>query len=169
MDRKAIIVLVVSFALILFWPKLINHFYPPPPKTNEVATATGPLPAPDQTNGVTTAAAPAVAPVREQAPEQTITLTNQHGQYVFSSHGGGLKLVEFAKYRADIECGRTIPAERLPATLNTGARVPVLGLVGNLGEDIYELSRTPTGVRAQRSLDSGLQITKDFELSTNYQ
>src|SRR5688572_19755558 len=99
MDRKAIIVLVASFALILAWPKLINKFYPPAPKsTNLVSTATNQLTGTNQT-GVITALTNVVA-ASTNAPEETITVTNQHGLYVFTSHGGGLKSIELRGYRA---------------------------------------------------------------------
>ncbi|MBA4147810.1 MAG: membrane protein insertase YidC [Verrucomicrobia bacterium] len=172
MDRKAIIVLVASFALILFWPKLINHFYPPPPKpdTDLVSTATNDISfktRPTEPGAEVSIATPLKS---EDAPEETITLTNENGRYVFTSHGGGLKLIELQGYRADIECGRKVPAERQPATLNTGARVPVLAMMGSglTGKEVYNLTKTGTGVRAERPLGNGLQIIKTFELSTNY-
>ena len=174
MDRKAIIVLVISFTLIIFWPKLLNHFYPPPPKsTNLVESATSPGAVIEGDGGTvikgTNGDAPSVA-TPATAPEETLVITNDNARYVFSSHGGGLKLIELSNYRADIECGRNISSERRPATLNTGARAPVLSLLGSglNGNEPYELTRTESGVRAERTLANGLQVIKDFELSSNY-
>lgn len=170
MDRKAIIVLVASFALILAWPKLINHFYPPPKRvaTNQVSSATNQITGTNATGAVAAIATPVVT--NTNAPEETITVTNQNGLYVFTSHGGGLKSIELRGYRADIECGRKVPAERRPATLNTGARVPVLGIMGGglTGNEVYNLTQTESGVRAERALGNGLQMVKTFELSSNY-
>ena len=36
------------------------------------------------------------------------------------------------------------------------------------GDGIFELSRTATGVRAEKVLPSGLNVVKDFVLGTNY-
>ena len=38
MDRKSIIVLLISFVLILSWSRLVQHFYPPLPVTVNVGT-----------------------------------------------------------------------------------------------------------------------------------
>jgi hypothetical protein len=46
MDRKSIIVLVISFALLLLWPALTNKIFPPkavPRATNVVTRATNQL------------------------------------------------------------------------------------------------------------------------------
>src|SRR5436309_1233855 len=43
MDRKAIIILAVSFALMIGWSLLVNRIYPPQPiplETNRLASAT---------------------------------------------------------------------------------------------------------------------------------
>ena len=44
MDRKSIIVLVISFVVLMAWFPLMNHLYPPKPlDTNRVAVATNRL------------------------------------------------------------------------------------------------------------------------------
>src|SRR4051794_29733958 len=99
MDRKNIVILVLAFGLVLTWPKLINHFYPPPPKsTNTVEVATNAMVAGTNQNGVVSANGSTLPAVKPGAPEETISITNKTGVYTFTSHGGGLKVIEFDKY-----------------------------------------------------------------------
>ncbi len=174
MDRKSIIILVLSFGLIFFWGKLTNHLYPPPPKsTNTLAVATNAIVVgTGASNAVSTNASSTVPASKLSGPEETIAITNNNGVYTFTSQGGGLKVVEFRKYRSDVQCGATTQAERRPATLNMGGRAPVLSLAGAealLGPEIYSLTRTESGVRAERTSENGLQIVKTFTLSdSNY-
>ena len=59
------------------------------------------------------------------APEETVTIENQDARYTFSSHGGGLKLVELKDYPATIECRkRNATNVHQLATLNSGAPDP---------------------------------------------
>ena len=131
MDRKSIIIIVVCFALIILWPKLMQTWYPPQP-----------APAVDQLSGATNQAAlakpPGIVPadpaskpapaIATDAPEELLSVTNHNAVYTFSSHGGGLKLVELKDHKEAIECGRNIPGERRPATRNTRAPAPVLAV-----------------------------------------
>ena len=174
MDRKSIIIIVVCFALIILWPKLMQTWYPPQP-----------APAVDQLSGATNQAAlakpPGIVPadpaskpapaIATDAPEELLSVTNHNAVYTFSSHGGGLKLVELKDHKEAIECGRNIPGERRPATLNTRAPAPVLAVLGGetiQGNNGFALSRTESSVRAEKDLDNGLRIIKEFEIGTNY-
>src|SRR5467141_3163941 len=102
MDRKAIIVLVVSVLLLVLWYPLVNRIYPPKPvprNTNVVASTTNQLGSP------TNQAAPGISkPVSPNQPEELIVFTNELARYTFSSHGGGIKLVELFKYRQRVGC-----------------------------------------------------------------
>jgi len=80
MDRKSIIILVVSFALLVLWFPLINKIYPPKivPRTNVQAHATGSLAQatsafPVRTTDGTSPIPP--VPVTPSAPEQILVLT----------------------------------------------------------------------------------------------
>lgn len=176
MDRKSIIIIVTSVLLIMLWPRMVDTIFPPPPRsTNTVATAT---------NTVTTGAStnqPAISaqsstnqPVpltKPDAPEELLTVTNKDAAYLFTSHGGGLKLIELREYKQAIECGKEVPAERKFATLNGETPVPALALLGGeilQGDGVFQLTRIDSGVRAEKQLTNGLRIQKDFLLQTNY-
>ena len=59
------------------------------------------------------------------APEQTLTISNANARYIFTSRGGGLKLVELSRFP---ESFSTIRKKRTGAedvaTLNEGAPLP---------------------------------------------
>jgi YidC/Oxa1 family membrane protein insertase len=178
MDRKSIIVLSVSFILILLWPKLMNKMYPPKPRsTNEIVLATNQViststpPSLTATTSAPPTQASAALLTKPGAPEETLVVTNDDVIYTFSSHGGGLKLLELRHYPAVIECGRDVAGEHRLASLNTRAPIPAFALVGNealQGDGVYKLERTENGVRAEKLLSNGIHIAKDFEISTNY-
>jgi YidC/Oxa1 family membrane protein insertase len=174
MDRKSIIVLVLSFALILIWPKLMNHFYPPPPKsTNTVMVATNTATTNIASTNATTnsiVATNAIAAIEENAPEQLLTVTNENAIYEFTSRGGGLKLIELRHYPESVECGKTTPAESRMATLNTKAPAPILGWTTpeTPVNGAFHLSRDGDIVRAEKTFTNGLALIKEFQLSSNY-
>src|SRR6267378_7291835 len=107
MDRKAIIVLVVSVVLLVLWYPLVNRLYPPKPiprNTNIVAGITNPpgsltnQPSLSATTNVAVLAPSTPKPITSNLPEQTIVVSNSLARYTFTSHGGGIKLVEFFHY-----------------------------------------------------------------------
>jgi len=174
MDRKSLIVLLLSFALLLTWPALVNKIFPPipkpPPSTNTVATATNRLldpinaRAPARTNQGTISAAREPLPTFE-GPEQLLVAENDHMRVTFTSHGGGIDLVEVKGYLASVDCKTKngVDTNRL-ASLNTRAPRPAFDLIGpadNFGDD-------SSGVLAQKDLPSGLRFVKDYRLGTNY-
>ena len=175
MDRKSIIILVLSFVLIILWqPLVMRTFYPAPPTpTNAVASATNQVASTNQASAPPASVGP-VAPSTFSAPttaEETLVLTNENAVYVFSSHGGGIKVIELRNYPETIECGREVPGERRLAALNKNAQVPAMAVVGSdalQGDNLYTLTRTEKGVRAEKTLSNNLAIIKDFELGSNY-
>ena len=183
MDRKSIIVLVACFALLLLWSSLIvPKLYPPKPLPHGLTNSLAAVPSPDATTAsmaapasAPAAAAPAAGPewtVDTNALEELLVATNSDARYTFTSHGGGLKLVELVNYPETVALRheKQTGTNRL-ATLNTHASVPTLAILGGAsvqGDGIFHLTRTATGVRAEKTLADGLTIVKDFSLSTNY-
>jgi YidC/Oxa1 family membrane protein insertase len=181
MDRRSLVILAACLLLMLMWPQLMRELYPPKPQpggTNRLAGATNTLagtnavaPAPvPAANGGAGAAAGLALP---NQPEQTLTLTNELAAYVFTSHGGGLKSVDLFKYPEEVGCGKKKPGAGANhfASLNPHAPLPVLALLGGealQGDNVYQLSRLPGGVRAEKTLSNGLQVVKEFRLASNY-
>jgi YidC/Oxa1 family membrane protein insertase len=176
MDRKSVIVLIVSFALILLWPKLMRELYPPAPKsTNVVEAATNQLATNVSTSNLSTTTSAAatnvsmVPQIKDDAPEEILTVTNDVAIYTFTSRGGGLKSVQLRKYPAAIDCGKTTPTELRLATLNAKAPLPMLTLLGGGVENgSFNLSRSGETVRAERTLANGLVAAKEFQVGSNY-
>src|SRR5713101_6522537 len=113
MDRKAIIVLVVSFLLLILWYPLVNRLYPPKPvprNTNVVTAITNPpgslsnQPSLSAATNVAVVAPSTPKPIASNLPEETIVVSNNLARYTFTSHGGGLKLVEFFNYHQRVGC-----------------------------------------------------------------
>jgi YidC/Oxa1 family membrane protein insertase len=185
MDRKSIAVVVGCGILLVLWvfvitPKYLTKPVPPEP-TNTVNSAQTTL----GTNGVATpgtngtAAATTsstnVAPqleVNTNTSEQLLVVTNENARYTFTSYGGGLKLVELVNYPEVIPSWRNKKAEAGGfASLNTYTPSPTLAVLGGSalqGDGIFTLTRTATGVRAEKDLTNGLVIVKDFTPTTNF-
>ena len=183
MDRTARIVLVLSFAFLISWYYLVNRIYPPkklpPQPTNAVLNVTNKAGVVDLTQPGSNAAtnlAGAVRPGRTAAAapagtEQTVLFENEDARYTFTSFGGGIKAVELKQYMQFVGRKNETNVNNSLATLNRHAPLPVLALVG--GEDIegdgnYQLTKTATGLRAEKGLTNGLTIIKDFRIETNY-
>ena len=182
MDRKSIIVLVVCFLVLMLWyPLVVNKLYPPKPilpgATNAPAAA---LPTPGQA-----ATSPAAPPVLEQlapapkpvvsanVPEELVEVANDNARYTFTSHGGGLKLIELLHYPQTVSARRKKkgPQTNTVATLNMFTPAPTLALLDGeavQGDGVFRLTKTGNGVRAEKTLANGLSIVKEFQLSTNY-
>src|SRR5437773_6364395 len=176
MDRKSIIVLVVSFALLLLWPWLINRIFPPkrlpPGATNVVAAATKQVEiATNILPTIATNLAPSLVATALVLPpgarEELETLENENALYTFSSFGGGLKAIELKKYPESTCGGKTNSATQKLAKLNTGAPAPVGAVLGNgslQGDGIFKLTKTGNIVRADKALTNGLSFVKEFGL-----
>jgi len=183
MDRKSIILLVVCFVLLMLWYPVMNKLIPPTPVarlgTNapalmSEATNFEPVPGPGPTSAE-------VAEVRRALPspftntnvaEVLLEATNENARYTFTSYGGGLKFIELLQYPETVS-SRLEKAASSPgvATLNTGATVPTLAVLAGsatLGDGVFTLSRTTNGVRAEKLLTNGLDVIKEFDLSSNY-
>jgi len=190
MDRKSIAVVVACVILLVLWQAVIvPKFWPnkplPPGATNALNSAQSPLgtnappaaPAPGTpTPSITTSATQLV--VNTNTPEQLIVVTNENplntnenARYTFTSYGGGLKLVELLHYPETVPSWRNKHAKTGGlASLNTYTPSPTLAILGNgvQGDGVFTLTRTATGVRAEKTLSNGLVIVKDFSPTTNF-
>jgi YidC/Oxa1 family membrane protein insertase len=180
MDRKSIIALVVCFIVLMCWYPLVNKIYPPKPlppgATNAYSAALS-----STNQSASPQAVPAVAEepsvatnlvVTANVPEELRVMTNSNARYTFTSHGGGLKLVELVRYPETVtKHHEKEPQTNNVATLNSFSLAPTLALLGGeavQGDWVFTLAKTDNGVRAEKTLTNGLTIVKDFELSTNY-
>jgi YidC/Oxa1 family membrane protein insertase len=181
MDRKSILILVVCFVVLMLWYPLVQKLYPPKPlpagATNAppaALSATNQV-APTSTVPPTLAEAPVTPPrplTIANVPEELLELTNDNAHYTFTSHGGGLKLVELLRYPESVSTRRE--KSRQPqrvATLNAHTPAPTLAVLGGdavQGDGIFTLTKTERGVRAEKTLTNGLNIVKEFTPGTNY-
>jgi YidC/Oxa1 family membrane protein insertase len=174
MDRKAIIVVSVCVVLLVFWPLLMKRTAPPQPPASSSSNAPA-LTVPPASVSATSAPAPAtlsasVKPVPLVAAgtsEETIEVTHNRIRYVFTSHGGGLKFAELLDYPRLVK-GRKDTNHLI--TLNTSNSLPVMSILGGealQGDGIFQLSRTATGIRAEKLLTNNLRLVKDFTFSSN--
>ena len=188
MDRKSFIVIGACILLLLLLHLLVNKLYPPRPlppgTTNPPATAPATAQSPVLTNAPGTSApinavassGNAVAPRRWVADtnvqERLFVVTNADARYTFTSHGGGLKLVELIHYPEAISRLRKKESHTNGfATLDTFTRAPTLAVLDGdavQGDGIFSLTNIANGVRAEKTLTNGLVLTKDFVLGTNY-
>ena len=182
MDRKAIIILAVSFALMIGWSLLVNRIYPPQPiplETNRLAGATNRTTADTNvsaaaatSSGVSTSVPTTGRFVESEEPEKLLTIENDSVRLTFTPRGGGLKLVELKNYPESVACrSRNGFTTNKFATLNTKAPVPAFALVGSdalQGDGNFSLTKTDGVVRAEKTLPSGARLVKEFQLGTNY-
>src|SRR6266403_1953763 len=180
MDRTSILIIVVCFILIGLWSfVLMPKWYPQKPMprgtnapsatvtgTNQVAVTHAPVLAEATTN------APRVV-LNTNVPEDLVVISNENARYTFTSHGGGLKLVELLRYPETVSTRRQRqPVTNRVATLNSFAPSPTLAILDGeavQGDGVFKLSKTDeNAVRAEKALPNGLTIIKDFQLSSNY-
>lgn len=182
MDRKTIIVVVACIAGMFALNFLSNKLYPPlpaPPQTNVVQAAEAPATTNAATTPTTTPSVATVTPTTTNAlpvfstnaPEQTIVITNENARLVFTSLGGGLKAAELIHYPETVSRRfKNHSSSNGVATLNVHAPAPVLTLAHDSvqGDAVFTLTPTADGVRAEKSLPSGLRVVKEFHVTTNY-
>jgi YidC/Oxa1 family membrane protein insertase len=178
MDRKSIIILLVSLGLLLLSQRLIHRVFPPEKMDPSIAETAGTNQEPYAATNLPAAvrepvmsAAPSQPDLVEPgAEEELLTLETDQARYIFTSHGGGLKAVELKHYQEAV--GRKARRQEGElATLNNRAPVPAFTFIGDerlQGDGLYRLSRSGNGVRAEQQLTNGLAIVKDFQLSTNF-
>ena len=180
MEKKSIIIVVISFILLVLWFPLTNYLWPPTPgprTTNQLSFQTN-VSSTQAVATVTNQAAAAtptppvpVTLVNANAPEELLEIETDEARFVFTSHGGGLKIAELKRYPMVITCNDKGVAPTNRVRLNTGTTVPVMAVLGGealLGDGLFQLTRDGQNVRAVKTLTNGLRITKEFSVSSNY-
>src|SRR5690349_5763003 len=110
MDKKSIIIVIVSFLVLMLWVPLTNYIWPPKPApktTNQVAFQTNVTPTQavaNLTNRPTETPLPRTPLVSGTASEELVHVETPEARFIFSSHGGGLKTAELKNYPEVITC-----------------------------------------------------------------
>ena len=182
MDKKSIIIVVISLMVLFGLSYFTNYFWPPipaPHRTNQIALQTN---VPTTTTTTQTVAGvtnqPIAAPptpvqlVTTNAAEELLEIETSEARFIFTSHGGGLKSAELKPYPRAITCNDSKDvALTNRVLLNGGATVPIMSVLGGdalLGDGLFQLTRDGQNVRATKTLANGLRITKEFSVSSNY-
>ena len=182
MDKTGIIVVSICALLLGWWFVEQNKIAQQAAqqqawfeKTNRVIAAQSQLTA---TNAgfVATPAAPVTTPAafNPNLPEQAVVLANAKARYTFTSRGGGLKLVELLDYPQTVSArwkNKDGSDTNGVASLNLLAPVPSLAVLGDaslVGDGNFTLTKLADGVRAEKVFASGLRLTKEFHISSNY-
>ena len=179
MDRKGILVLIISLVLLILWFPLVNRLFPPIPvplSTNSVTQVDGTNPPPtlSQPSPAPSVGLPLITntPVaKPSSPAHTETLENDRLSILITSHGGGIEHADLKNHPLITSCGQPNldPTNRI--MLNLQAPLPLLTLLGGpdlQGDGAYTLSRQGNAVRAEKLLDSGLRVVKEFRIASNY-
>lgn len=174
MDRKSLLIVVVSLVLLFGAWSLVDHLYPPvprpklPPQVQQTNAISTPAETAATLGNIPTPVSPVSSIISTAGPEQTLIVTNDHQLLHFTSRGGGLKWIEMKGYPAIILPGKQ--STNL-AVLGMGAQVPTLAVFGGdqiTGDNNFTLSRTGNVVRAEKTLTNGLRVIKEFQIGTNY-
>ena len=182
MDRKTIPIVIACIVMIYLLGLLSNKIYPPIPipksaNTNVVASAA----ATNVSTQTATNAPPGTVAAALNVPqrkieyhgeEQTLVVTNENARYTFTSHGGGLKLIELVQFpERPRRHKKNAPLTNGVASLNTRVALPVLDVVGDdsVQDDApFKLTQTTNAVQAEKTLTNGVRLVKEFQLGTNY-
>ena len=177
MDKTGIIVVSICVLLLGWWfveQNKIAKEQAEYARTHPVATLTNSPAATTATATSTTVSTPTTPVVFDaNAPEQTLVLTNGRARYVFTSRGGGLKQVDLLDYPDTISARWTgqITNSASIAVLNARVEVPVLAVLGGdslIGDGNFAVTKIANGVRAEKTLSSGLRLVKNFSFSSNF-
>jgi YidC/Oxa1 family membrane protein insertase len=173
MDKTGITVIAICLVLLGIWFYESQKYESYVAQQRAAAQASA---AASQTAAATAPTAPGTTATNgfsfgTNAPEKILILTNSYARYTFTSRGGGIKSVELLAYPETIS-PRWKPANTNDVvTLNAGAPVPILAILGDpgvVGDGDFTLHRMDDGIEAEKPLPSGLVLTKDFHLGSNY-
>jgi YidC/Oxa1 family membrane protein insertase len=174
MDKTGYIVVTICFILLGFWlydserlakQQMLLHPRPVTPSQTQ---------APPPVSGPAAAETSRAFPASTNVPERFLTITNDRVRYEFTSRGGGIKSVAFLDFPETISPRwQRGTGTNAVATLNDDAAVPIMTILGDsslVGDGDFTLTpnKSGHGVEAEKSLPSGLVLTKDFEFTSNY-
>jgi len=177
MDKTSWIAAGLCMLLLVLYPKIVSHFYPPDPnaakKKSEKTAHTAATP----TNAPVSAATPVSAPqltakeslapgaVSRTTPEQTAVLENKAIRVVFTTWGGGVKDIELKEHEVE-------PQEKV--FLNRGSPDAVFALRGWTapGEDlawtIEKADPQEVVLVAPAHPDGSVVVRRTFRLGGDY-
>jgi len=183
MDRKTLqtsLVVGISVILLFAWNWAVPKLFPPEPAPEPVTWSTNAAPQANAILSATNAVPPNLTAattnrpavlLHSDAPEQLITVGTASAIYTFTSHGGGLKQVALKRYTETVGRQKKAATNTL-VTLNEHAFTPIMAVRGDTtltGDDVYKLTQvSPTLVRAEKTLGSGLSLVKEFQVGSNY-
>jgi len=178
MDRKSVIILIVSFLLLLAWYPITSKLFPPvpaSPRTNQISRASNQIATPNRPSPILTSAETNSSPAITNTPpreERTLSIEGPDARYLFTSIGGGIKQIELNRFPANVGCSdKKKSGTNQVITLNAHAPVPVFSTTqqGDTNSLVaFALTKTGETVRAEAPLPNGLYLIKEFRLSTNY-
>ena len=133
MDKTGITAVVICVALLVGWFYESQKYesYVAQQRAAAQANAAASQPATTSASITSTAITTNDFSLSPNAPEKILTLTNSNARYTFTSRGGGIKFVELLNYPETISA-RWKPANTNDVvTLNAGAPVPILSILGD--------------------------------------
>ncbi len=185
MKKQDLLIVLVLLALMIAWPLVYNHFYPPAaipaPAADQKTNAPASAAAPDMAATPPAEIQPAIKPLAPKPPEVTEPapaaarqpeirqiLRNDKTVLTFSSYGAGLVAAELLNYR------QTVAADSPPVWLgftNSPALV-YAGLPEISGDADFEIhydERQPSVIRFEKNTASGWKFIRTCSLMENYQ
>jgi YidC/Oxa1 family membrane protein insertase len=175
MDRTSWLAAGVCLLLLILYPQIVSHFYPPDPnavkKKAESAAAkastNAPVAAPTPATMPQLAAKESLAPgaVTRTTPEQTAVLENNTIRAVLTTWGGGVKEIELKEHEVE---------EPAKVVLNRGSPDAVFELRGwtSPGEDLnWTLEKADAQevvLSAPAHPDGSIVVRRTFRLAGDY-
>ncbi|NDD82612.1 MAG: hypothetical protein EBZ53_08645, partial [Verrucomicrobia bacterium] len=177
MDKTSWIAAGLCMLLLVLYPKIVSHFYPPDPNAAKKKSEKTAHTAAPPTNAPVSAATPVSAPqltakeslapgaVSRTTPEQTAVLENKAIRVVFTTWGGGVKDIELKEHEVE-------PQEKV--FLNRGSPDAVFALRGWTapGEDlawtIEKADAQEVVLSAPAHPDGSVVVRRTFRLGGDY-
>ncbi len=105
MDKRVLIAVILSMAVLFFYPYLLQKFAPPQQKTSTVVNGKEAAPSAPVTGSLATAPAGGAAAAAPAAPvtEELTTVDTPLFKAGFTSQGGGVKSFELKRYRSALK------------------------------------------------------------------
>ena len=177
MDKTSWIAAGLCMLLLVLYPKIVSHFYPPDPNAAKKKAEKSAHAAATPTNASVAATTPASAPqlsakeslapgaVTRTTPEQTAVLENPAIRVVFTTWGGGVKEIELKEHEVEAQ-------EKV--FLNRGSPDAVFALRGwtTPGEDlawkIEKADAQEVVLSAPAHPDGSVVVRRTFRLGGDY-